>query len=47
MQNNKQDKFDYANIFSMKNKKVVIFGGTGNLGLNFSRIDKIIKATIP
>ena len=37
MQNNKQDKFNYENIFSMKNKKVVIFGGTGNLGLNFSR----------
>ena len=38
MQNNKQDKFDYKNIFSMKNKKVVILGGTGNLGLNFSRV---------
>ena len=37
MQNNKQDKFNYENIFSMKNKKVVIFGGTGNLGLNFSK----------
>ena len=56
MQNNKQDKFNYENIFSMKNKKVVIFGGTGNLGLNFSRtlssagakvylLDKITKKT--
>jgi|TARA_B100000315_G_scaffold61434_1_gene55781 NAD(P)-dependent dehydrogenase (short-subunit alcohol dehydrogenase family) len=56
MQNNKQDKFNYENIFSMKNKKVVIFGGTGNLGLNFSRtlssagakvylLDKIKKKT--
>ena len=56
MQNNKQDKFNYENIFSMKNKKVVIFGGTGNLGLNFSRtlssagakvylLDKVKKKT--
>ena len=56
MQNNKQDKFNYENIFSMKNKKVVIFGGTGNLGLNFSKtlssagakiylLDKIKKKT--
>ena len=33
---NKLIKFDYKNIFSMKNKNVIIFGGTGNLGLNFS-----------
>ena len=56
MQNNKQDKFNYENIFSMKNKKVVILGGTGNLGLNFSKtlssagakiylLDKIKKKT--
>ena len=56
MQNKKQDKFNYKNIFSMKNKKVVIFGGTGNLGLNFSKtlssagakvylLDKIKKKT--
>ena len=38
MNNNGQNKFNYKNIFSMKNKKVIIFGGTGNLGLNFSQI---------
>ena len=31
-----KNKFNYKDIFSMKNKNVVIFGGTGNLGLNFS-----------
>ena len=54
--NNKQNKFSYKNIFSMKNKKVIIFGGTGNLGLRFSQtlesagarvylLDKIKKNT--
>ena len=37
MKNNTKNNFDYKDIFSMKNKKVVIFGGTGNLGLNFSK----------
>ena len=37
MKKNTKNNFDYKNIFSMKNKKVVIFGGTGNLGLNFSK----------
>jgi len=37
MNNYKQNKFNYKNIFSMKNKKVIILGGTGNLGLNFSQ----------
>ena len=37
MKKNTKDNFDYKNIFSMKNKKVVIFGGTGNLGINFSK----------
>ena len=56
MNNYKQNKFDYKNIFSMKNKKVIILGGTGNLGLNFSHtlvsagakvylLDKIKKKT--
>jgi len=56
MNNNKQNKFDYKNIFSMKNKKVIIFGGTGKLGINFSQtlasagakvylLDKIKKKT--
>jgi NAD(P)-dependent dehydrogenase (short-subunit alcohol dehydrogenase family) len=56
MINKKRDKFDYNDIFSMKNKKVVIFGGTGNLGINFSKtlssagakiylLDKIKKKT--
>ena len=26
------------NIFSLNNKTIVIFGGTGNMGLNFSSI---------
>ena len=37
MENNIKNNFDYKDIFSMKNKSVVIFGGTGNLGLNFSK----------
>ena len=37
MKKKEQNKFNYKNIFSMKNKKVIIFGGTGNLGLNFSQ----------
>jgi len=37
MENNTKNNFDYRNIFSMKNKTVIIFGGTGNLGLNFSK----------
>jgi NAD(P)-dependent dehydrogenase (short-subunit alcohol dehydrogenase family) len=37
MKNNIKNNFDYKDIFSMKNKNVVIFGGTGNLGLNFSK----------
>ena len=37
MNNNRQNKFDYKNIFSMKNKKAIIFGGTGKLGINFSQ----------
>jgi len=37
MTKSKKNNFDYKKIFSMKNKKVVIFGGTGNLGLNFSQ----------
>ena len=56
MNNNKQNKFDYKNIFSMKNKKAIIFGGTGKLGINFSQtlasagakvylLDKIKKKT--
>ena len=36
--NSPQNKFDYKNIFSMKNKKVIIFGGTGKLGFNFSQL---------
>ena len=31
------NNFNYKNIFSMHNKKVVIFGGTGKLGINFSK----------
>ena len=38
MTKSKKNNFDYKKIFSMKNKKVLIFGGTGNLGLNFSQI---------
>jgi len=56
MNNNRQNKFDYKNIFSMKNKKAIIFGGTGKLGINFSQtlasagakvylLDKIKKKT--
>ena len=37
MKNNIKNNFDYKDIFSMKNKVVIIFGGTGNLGLNFSK----------
>jgi len=37
MKKNIKNNFDYKDIFSMKNKNVVIFGGTGNLGLNFSK----------
>ena len=37
MNNNKQNKFDYKNIFSMKNKKAIIFLFTGKLGINFSQ----------
>ena len=37
MKNNINDNFNYKNIFSMHNKKVVIFGGTGKLGINFSK----------
>jgi len=33
-----EKNFNYKNIFSMKNKKIVIFGGTGNLGINFSKV---------
>ena len=51
-----KNNFDFKDIFSMKNKNVVIFGGTGNLGLNFSKtlscagarvylLDKIKKKT--
>jgi len=56
MINNKQNKFNYKNVFSMKNKKVIIIGGTGKLGVNFSQtlssagakvyvLDKIKKKT--
>ena len=33
----KNRKFDYKNIFSLKNKNVVILGGSGKMGLNFSK----------
>ena len=56
MKNNINDNFNYKNIFSMHNKKVVIFGGTGKLGINFSKtlsaagakvylLDKVKKKT--
>ena len=32
------NKPNYKNIFSLKNKKIVILGGSGKLGLNFSKI---------
>ena len=32
-----QNKFNFKDIFSMKNKKVIIVGGTGNLGVNFAQ----------
>ena len=28
----------FKNIFSLKNKVIVIFGGSGKLGINFSEI---------
>ena len=28
----------FRNIFSLKNKVIVIFGGSGKLGINFSEI---------
>ena len=34
---NNNNNYDYKDIFSMKNKKVLIFGGTGNLGINFAK----------
>ena len=33
----KNKKFNYKNIFSLKNKKIVILGGSGKMGLNFSK----------
>ena len=32
------NKLNFKNIFSLKNKKIVILGGSGKLGLNFSKI---------
>ena len=29
--------FDYKKIFSLKNKKIVILGGSGKMGVNFSK----------
>ena len=31
-------KFNYKDIFSLKNKKIVILGGSGKMGVNFSKI---------
>jgi len=36
----------YNNLFSMKNKTVVIFGGTGKLGLQFEKILSIYGAKV-
>ena len=30
-------KFSYKNIFSLKNNKIVILGGSGKMGINFSK----------
>ena len=31
-------KFNYKEVFSLKNKKIVILGGSGKMGVNFSKI---------
>ena len=31
-------KFNYKDVFSLKNKKIVILGGSGKMGINFSKI---------
>ena len=28
----------FKNIFSLKNKNIIIFGGTGKIGISFSKI---------
>ena len=38
MKSIEQNNINLKNIFSMHNKVVVIFGGTGKLGLNFSEV---------